>query len=51
MAARRHDVFVSEFTAPDHWEVVWELERTLALNNTGTGKYKKRVDRLFKVVT
>lgn len=44
-----HTVFVSEYTAPDGWECVWEktVNNTL-VKNTGS---KKGVERLFRMPT
>ncbi len=41
-----HAVFVSEFSAPEYWEVVWEIERKIKINPT---KNHKRIDKLYKV--
>ncbi|MDO5647354.1 DNA adenine methylase [Paracoccus sp. (in: a-proteobacteria)] len=43
-----HTVFVSEYTAPDHWDKVWEkpMNRTLC-NNAGG---RRGTERLFRVV-
>ncbi len=41
-----HTVFVSEYTAPDNWECIWQKEIVSSLTkNTGA---KKGVEKLFK---
>lgn len=44
-SAGHHHVFVSEFSAPEHWDVVWEKERVENLS----GRSQKRVERLYRV--
>jgi DNA adenine methylase len=39
-----HDVFVSEFNAPEHWDVVWQIERKIHI-----GGKKTKTDKLFRV--
>jgi DNA adenine methylase len=46
-ARESHEVFVSEFTAPPHWPVVWEKVRRETCSG-GTGG--DRLDRLYRVV-
>lgn len=41
------EVFVSEYTAPDHWEVLWEKPVKAALAHNG--KYKTNTEKLFRV--
>lgn len=41
-------VFVSEYTAPDHWAEVWSKERANGFDNSL--KLERRVDRLFQVI-
>lgn len=41
-----HQVFISEYQAPDDFECIWEMEVTNALNTTKT---YKPVERLFKL--
>lgn len=45
---RREKVFVSEYTAPDDFEVVWEKKVTTTMKDR-TGKGCKRVERLFRL--
>lgn len=52
-----HTVFVSEFNAPEHWEVVWEHERALHCDGRGANKdadapksQKRATERLYRVV-
>lgn len=44
--AEGHQVFVSEYTAPDDWECVWE-KRTGANFASGRKNQSERVERLF----
>lgn len=39
-------VLVSEFTAPDHWEVLWGKSRKITMHDSG---YRTRTERLYKV--
>ena len=41
------EVFVSEFTAPDHWVPIWEKDRSTGLGTQSGAKYRKETDRLF----
>lgn len=40
-------VFVSEFTAPEYWEIVWRKERKIAVSGKKTGLVKE--ERLYRV--
>lgn len=40
-------VYVSEFTAPDNWEVIWEKTRSTGLGEQLGAQYRKEVDRLY----
>lgn len=44
-----HAIFVSEFSAPDHWEVVWQLERKITVR--ADSRYTTKIDKLYKVVS
>ena len=45
--AKGAHVFVSEFSAPDDWTVVWEKERLARLGGHDEGKHRKETDKLF----
>lgn len=45
-ASEHSFVFVSEFTGPDDWPVVWEKSRKITCT---TAEYKTKVDKLFLV--
>lgn len=40
-------VYVSEFTAPGNWEVIWEKSRSTGLGEQSGAKYQTKVDRLY----
>ena len=46
--ADKHIVFVSEYVAPEQWDVVYEKEQICNLNNV-TSKATQRVEKLFRV--
>lgn len=48
MARVGHEVFVSEFTGPAHWPVVWERSRSIQMNSY-RGEKIVRTERLFRV--
>lgn len=41
------NVFVSEYQAPEGWDVVWSKEQTISLNG-GTERNKKSIEKLFR---
>lgn len=41
-------VYVSEFSAPDDWEVVWEKKRKVGVGTESGASYTEKVDKLFK---
>lgn len=41
-------VYVSEFNAPEDFEVIWEKERKVGLGGLETAGYKTNIDRLYK---
>ena len=41
-------VYVSEFNAPEDFEVIWEKERKVGVGEQSNAKYKTRIDRLYK---
>jgi len=45
--SNRHDIFVSEYQAPDDFECVWQIERKTCMNTTTGGK-ADRIEKLFK---
>lgn len=45
-ASQGHIVFVSEFEAPDDWELVWETRRQVSMAREGR---RERFDKLFLV--
>jgi DNA adenine methylase len=47
IVASGSEVFVSEFSAPDHWQVVWEKDRKISVD---ISNYKTKTDKLFKVL-
>jgi len=45
-----HTVFVSEYNAPDDFELVWQMEITCAINNQKTkNRNTKRTEKLYRV--
>lgn len=44
--SKRCRVFVSEYTAPEGWECVWEMQQTTSINNK-TGSVLKATEKLF----
>ena len=54
LVADGHTVYVSEFSAPEHWQVVWEKDRAvhMGLKRANNGEKRKRaVDKLYRVRT
>lgn len=47
MSKEGHDVFISEYQAPDDFECVWEKEVTNSMN---TSKTYKPIEKLFKYI-
>jgi DNA adenine methylase len=45
--SNRHDIFVSEYQAPEDFECVWQIERKTCMN-TITGGKADRTEKLFK---
>lgn len=43
----KHDIYVSEYQAPDDFECVWQIERKTCMNTTTGGK-ADRIEKLFK---
>lgn len=46
MQLQGHEVFISEYNAPDNFEVIWEKEITNSLHTKNT---KKSIEKLFKL--
>ena len=40
-------VFVSEYTAPEHWEILWSREHAVTLSCKGA--HRKSIEKLFRV--
>ena len=47
--SRDNDVFISEFTAPGHWKVVYKIDRKVSVRKDS--KYATRTDRLYRCVS
>jgi DNA adenine methylase len=43
-----NDIYVSEYSAPDDFEVVWSLERNLEMKSSNKSGNTKRVEKIFK---
>ena len=46
--SERNTVFVSEYSAPDDFEIVFEIDRNLEMKNSSKTAETKRVEKIFK---
>ena len=42
-----HNVFVSEYNAPENWKSIWEQELRNGLNNRNIEFNKRPIEKLF----